>query len=118
MIRTFLNHAIIMKRRLRYPALAIGIFCWLALASASARGQAVLIPMDETQTDHLKAYGLTYWALQPPRQFKAQWLLNYRGGAFLIQEGAHTSRQADLLGVSYEVLDSAAVDADRHRGPS
>jgi len=43
----------------------------------------ILIPMDDKQTDHLRAYGLTYWALE--RGLHGEWLLNYRGGAFLLR---------------------------------
>ena len=46
---------------------------------------SLLIPMDESQTDHLKAYGLAYRAIQAG--LKAEWLLNYRGGAFLLPDG-------------------------------
>jgi len=83
----------------------------LLLAASPGRGQNLLIPMDETQRDHLKAYGLTYWALQSPRGFQAEWLLNYRGGAFVIMEAPQTRRQADLVGVSYEVLPESRLQA-------
>lgn len=43
----------------------------------------LLIPMDDTQKEHLKAYGLTYWVLA--NGGKADWLLNYRGGSFCFQ---------------------------------
>jgi len=49
---------------------------------SAAYAQKVLIPMDLTQTDHLKAYGLTYWALT--KNVQTEWLLNYRGGSFLL----------------------------------
>lgn len=51
-------------------------------ASPAVRAISILIPMDETQTDHLKAYGITFNALRDG--FKGEWLLNYRGGSFLI----------------------------------
>jgi len=102
-------------RPLRRAALLVAVLLigWIG-APMLARGQYTLVPMDDTQRDHLKAYGLTYWALQSPRQFTAQWLLNYRGGSFLIQESNLTPRQADLIGVSYEVIGGAqwqAIDA-------
>ena len=43
----------------------------------------LLIPMDDTQTNHLKAYGIAYWVLE--NQQEVDWLLNYRGGSFLIK---------------------------------
>ena len=48
----------------------------------AAQASMILIPMDETQTNHLKAYGITFWALE--REIPAEWLLNYRGGSFLL----------------------------------
>lgn len=69
--------------------------------STTAFTNALLIPMDaESQTNHLKAYGLTYWAIDSPRSFKAEWLLNYRGGSFVIYEDAQTRQQALLRGVT------------------
>ena len=53
----------------------------LLLAPAALRAQHLLVPMDQDQDDHLKAYGLTYWSLE--RGATAEWLLNYRDGAFL-----------------------------------
>jgi len=58
------------------PVLALGL---LGAGVAEAK---ILVPMDDAQTDHLKAYGLTFWALQKGQ--RAEWLLNYRGGSFLL----------------------------------
>lgn len=68
-----------------------------------------LVPMDLSQTNHLKAYGLTYHALE--RGSTAKWLLNYRGGSFLLPENSFISREAQLLGVRVERVDGAAVAA-------
>jgi hypothetical protein len=70
-----------------------------------ARQQAgwLLVPMDDAQSDHLKAYGLTYRAVQ--RGARAEWLLNYRNGAFLIPADQATPRDAALAGVTVEPLD-------------
>ena len=46
----------------------------------SVKGSQILVPMDEGQTNHLKAYGLAYWALE--KTVTIEWLLNYRGGSF------------------------------------
>ena len=48
---------------------------------AQAHASYIVIPMDEVQQNHLKAYGVAYWALQ--REAEVTWLLNYRGGAFM-----------------------------------
>jgi len=66
-----------------------------------------LVPMDEAQADHLKAYGLTYRLLD--RGGKAEWLLNYRNGAFLLPGDSATARDAALAGVTVEAVDQATV---------
>ncbi|MEO8448750.1 MAG: asparagine synthetase B [Gemmatimonadota bacterium] len=67
----------------------------------------LLVPMDEAQQDHLKAYGLTFRALE--RGTKSEWLLNYRSGSFLIPGDSVTARDAALAGVSVEPLDEGAL---------
>jgi hypothetical protein len=61
--------------------------------------------MDDAQTDHLKAYGLTYRAIQAG--LKAEWFLNYRGGSFLIPDLEALRRDAALNGVRAEPVDSS-----------
>tara|TARA_B100000678_G_scaffold115582_1_gene96802 strand:- start:97537 stop:98721 length:1185 start_codon:yes stop_codon:yes gene_type:complete len=56
----------------------------------------------ESQTDHLKAYGITYWVLN--KQQKVKWLLNYRGGSFLMPDTEELRRECKIRGVSFEVL--------------
>lgn len=65
----------------------------------------LLIPMDNTQTDHLKAYGITYWVLQ--NGVEVQWLLNYRGGSFLMQHHVKIQNECNIRGVSYEIISDA-----------
>jgi len=72
--------------------------------SAEAR---ILIPMDLKQTDHLKAYGLTFWVLQ--QGGTVEWLLNYRGGSFLMDEDSAIAREARIRGVRMEEVDAQAV---------
>jgi hypothetical protein len=72
---------------------------------------SLLIPMDDAQTDHLKAYGLTYRIIQAG--LKAEWLLNYRGGAFLLPDGDAIRRDAALSGVRVEAADTSRVTAIR-----
>src|SRR5256714_5372153 len=62
--------------------------------------------MDDAQTDHLKAYGLAYRAIQAG--LKAEWLLNYRGGSFLIPDGDPLRRDAALSGVRADPLEGGA----------
>jgi hypothetical protein len=63
----------------------------------------ILIPMDDvSQKNHLKAYGITYWCLD--KQFKASWLLNYRGGSFLLPDASEIRKECQIRGVSFEIL--------------
>jgi hypothetical protein len=73
-------------------------------ATASAR---LLVPMDEKQADHLRAYGLTYWALE--RGLHGEWLLNYRGGSFLLPDNGALATEAVVRGVTVEPVDEADV---------
>jgi len=77
------------------------------LVAGGFRASWLLVPMDETQSDHLKAYGLTFRVLE--RSLKAEWFLNYRGGSFLLPADAATQRDALLAGVRTEALDDATV---------
>lgn len=78
---------------------------WVALPAALS-AQWLLVPMDRSQQDHLKAYGLTYWTLD--QQEKAEWLLNYRGGSFLLPDRDDIRREAAFRGVSVETMDASA----------
>ena len=62
----------------------------------------------EGQKNHLKAYGLTYWTLD--KQLKVSWLLNYRGGSFLLPDAADIQRECQIRGVSFEVLSDAKTE--------
>lgn len=78
------------------------IVLWLAVA-ATVQAQYLLVPMDdETQNDHLKAYGVSYWVLS--KGTKIKWLLNYRGGSFLIPNQQEIKNELIIRGVSYEEL--------------
>ncbi|MBI2072641.1 MAG: asparagine synthetase B [Gemmatimonadetes bacterium] len=82
-----------------------------AAPSASAAAAALLVPMDDAQSNHLKAYGVTYRALQ--RGGRAEWLLNYRGGSFLLPADTATERDAALTGVTVEPASDGDVVAVR-----
>ena len=81
----------------------------LFLVSAPAAQAKILVPMDDRQADHLKAYGLAYWSLA--HGGKIDWLLNYRGGSFLMPEDASIDREAKIRGVSTEDVDAAGEAA-------
>ncbi|MBR4619916.1 MAG: asparagine synthetase B [Salinivirgaceae bacterium] len=76
-----------------------------AMLGTKALAFSLLIPMDEAQTNHLKAYGITYWVLE--NQISAQWLLNYRGGSFLIPYSKAVETECVIRNVSFEVLADA-----------
>jgi hypothetical protein len=67
----------------------------------------ILIPMDTYQSNHLKSYGIAYWILNQNQNIK--WLLNYRGGAFLVPNSEQISRECQLRRVSYEVITDSKV---------
>lgn len=79
--------------------------------TALSWSDALLIPMDSSQTDHLRSYGVAYWTLQTPRVYKTEWLLNYRGGSFLVYEINNTQRQASLQGVTTIPVTDAEVNS-------
>ena len=79
----------------------------LLLSFSQVAAHKILIPMDLSQTDHLKAYGVAYWALEHGNT--VEWLLNYRGGSFLTEERDDIKRICLIRGVSYEVVDASRV---------
>jgi hypothetical protein len=82
----------------------------LFLVSFTAKANFILLPMDEdSQKNHLKAYGITYWALD--KQYKASWLLNYRGGSFLLPDAPEIRKECQIRGVSFEVLSDGETSA-------
>lgn len=78
------------------------------LFSLSLRAASILIPMDEDQKNHLKAYGITYWALK--NGLETDWLLNYRGGSFLMKYTQGMESECKIRGISYEVIADAKVN--------
>ncbi|WP_298120241.1 asparagine synthetase B [Flavobacterium sp.] len=67
------------------------------------RANFILLPMDDvSQKNHLKAYGITYWCLD--KQYKASWLLNYRGGSFLLPDAPEIRKECQIRNVSFELL--------------
>lgn len=78
----------------------------LFLVTATASASYILIPMDhESQRNHLKAYGITYWILD--NGLPAYWLLNYRGGSFAFEHNKRFESECKIRGVSYEVISNA-----------
>ncbi|MFV5695186.1 asparagine synthetase B [Flavobacterium sp. LB3P122] len=79
------------------------LYILLIFISFSVKASFILLPMDETtQQNHLKAYGITYWCLD--KNYKASWLLNYRGGSFLLPDAEEIRKECKIRGVSFEIL--------------
>ena len=85
--------------------LTLSSVCAAAIGGGQVNVGKVLIPMDVTQTDHLKAYGIAFWALQEGHP--VEWLLNYRGGAFLMDFHETIVREARIRAVSFQAISAA-----------
>jgi hypothetical protein len=77
-----------------------------AICSFTSSGSHLLIPMDETQKNHLKAYGIAYWQLNS-QGMELEWLLNYRGGSFLFPYAQTLEKECTIRGVSFKVIADA-----------
>jgi len=85
------------------------IFIFVLLFYSTVTASYILIPMDsDSQAEHLKAYGLTYWTLQ--KQLKVKWLLNYRGGSFLLPDTEEIKKECQVRGVSFELLSNSKTE--------
>jgi hypothetical protein len=97
-------------------ALSIVLFvltCGLLTAQAQ---QKILVYMDLQQTDHLKAYGIAYWALT--KGLDVDWLLNYRGGSFMMDYHDVLAAECRVRGVAFSAIsgsDAAAIYAEVQR---
>ena len=77
--------------------------------NTTAHAMQILIPMDESQKNHLKSYGIAFWLLKQKQE--VQWLLNYNGGSFMFQYSQDAERECKVRGVSYETISDAAANA-------
>jgi hypothetical protein len=75
------------------------------LMGLQANAGSLLIPMDESQKNHLKAYGIAYWALQ--QDVGITWLVNYRGGSFLFPNFKPIDNECSVRGVTREIISDA-----------
>lgn len=87
----------------RFPPLLLLLFAGQCFANA------ILIPMDDSQSNHLKAYGIAYTTLK--NNTEIDWLLNYRGGSFLINYSSNTQKECLIRGVSFEIISDADVQS-------
>jgi hypothetical protein len=81
------------------------VICTLLAAPVAA--SSILIPMDKTQKNHLKSYGLAFHALQ--RGGYVDWLLNYRGGSFLLPYDEHMRSECVIRGISFELISESGT---------
>ena len=65
-------------------------------------GSYILIPMDEKQDNHLKSYGIAYYAIQ--KDISVDWLLNFQGGSFLMKYNTLTEKECNIRGVTYNII--------------
>ena len=90
----------------------ISVVLLILLIAGHAMAASLLIPMDETQSDHLKAYGAVFRSLEKGE--KAEWLLNYRGGSFLVDYSIEMADLCLLMGVTVEQVTEGQI-ADIYR---
>jgi hypothetical protein len=88
--------------------ISILIIAISVLFSFQAKSIHLLIPMDDSQKNHLKAYGITFWVLE--NDIEVKWLLNYRGGSFMVQHSPQIENECVVRGVTFEsVTDGQAA---------
>lgn len=85
------------------------LFFFIVIQQAFA--SQILIPMDNRQSNHLKAYGVAFWVLE--NEVVIEWLLNYRGGSFLMPHLATIEEELVIKGVTYEILPDSRANAIR-----
>ncbi len=87
------------------------IWLWmlLMLSGWGVKANHIFIPMDETQTNHLKAYGTAYQTLK--KGYEIQWLINYRGGSFVLPFTSEARTECLLKGIAFEVIPDARLNS-------
>lgn len=99
-----------------FPFTIILIFFFIIFSSLLVAQTKLLIPMDLKQTDHLKSYGVAFWMLE--HNGEVDWLLNYRGGSFMMDYSDVTARECRVRGVFFEQLaasEAASIYAEVQR---
>ena len=84
------------------------ILLFFVCGASYSNASSILIPMDDTQTEHLKAYGISYYLLE--KEVVIEWLLNYRGGSFLVPHLMTIEEELILRGIKYEILADGQVN--------
>ncbi|MBF0502410.1 MAG: asparagine synthetase B [Candidatus Riflebacteria bacterium] len=99
-----------MKKRGILFSVVLLTFGILLIFSSNVEAAKLFVPMDDEQTDHLRAYGLAYHALDK-ESVNVEWLLNYKGGSFLMDDLPNLRNRARELGVYIQTIDDAQVAA-------
>ncbi len=89
------------------------VLFFFLLGAFQSQATQILVPMDESQTNHLKAYGVSFWILE--NDLVIEWLLNYRGGSFLVAHLRSIEEELVLRGVKYEILADGQVNAIKNK---
>lgn len=85
------------------------ILITLASTALVVRADKLLVPMDASQKNHLKAYGIAYWVLE--KEVEVEWLLNYKGGSFLMDAYENIEKECLLRGVSYTTISEVKANS-------
>lgn len=89
-----------MNQNLRVHLFFSFVLFFFAVKTADA--SKLLIPMDDSQSNHLKAYGIAFWVLENGAE--VEWLLNYRGGSFMMSNVPEIASECTIRGVSYQII--------------
>lgn len=89
------------------------IYIFFFFLSFQLNASQILVPMDDSQTNHLKAYGVSYWALE--HEVVIEWLLNYRGGSFLYPHLQGIEEELLLRGIRYEIITDGQANSIRNQ---
>lgn len=87
------------------------IFILFLISSFQAKASQILVPMDNSQRNHLKSYGVSFWALE--KGIVIEWLLNYRGGSFLFPHIQLLEEELLLRGIKYEIISDGQANGIR-----
>ncbi|MBD2703279.1 asparagine synthetase B [Spirosoma sp. BT702] len=98
-----------MKQHLTFLLILLAILCQATPILANF----VLIPMDDQQSNHLKAYGIAYKVLKDDAE--VEWLLNYRGGSFMTKQTAAVETECRVRGVSFETISDSNAESIRRQ---
>ena len=84
------------------------IVSMVCISPAGAQQSALLVPMDDSQSNHLRAYGITYQAIDQFPDERSRWLLNYRGGSFLLPDRESIRRHLRIKSVHFQKISAAS----------